>query len=220
MHESQLREMMEQENQVPDISAKEFLLKTMMWLPVTFFVWYMAATLFSFPAIFLSDLILPLLMPGVIEGVDQQGYWVDIVTQLNVQAANGQTGQFVFSLNALKYGYGFPLILSMMLATPESIYNKLDNMTYGLLVVVGAQTWGVCFEALSSLLLKTGREITAQVEATLGYVSSEWFLNIIALGYQLGFLILPAIVPIAFWVLRHQGLLERLAKPKKANAPT
>ena len=212
MHEAQLREMMEQDNKVPDISAKEFLLKTMMWMPVTFFVWYMAAAIFSFPAIFLSDLILPLIMPGVIEGVEQQGYWVDIVTQLNVTAANGQTGQFVFSLNALKYGYGFPLILSMMLATPESIYNKLDNITYGLLVVISAQTWGICFEVLSSLLLKTGQEITSQVEAILSYVSSDIFINFIALGYQLGFLILPAIVPIAFWVLRHQGLLERLAK--------
>ncbi|PIE01100.1 MAG: hypothetical protein CSA79_01390, partial [Thiothrix nivea] len=124
MHEAQLREIMEQEgkDQTPDISAKEFLLKTMVWIPVTFFVWYMAAAVFSFPAIFLSDLILPLLMPGVIEGVDQQGYWVDIVTQLNVQATNGQTGQFVFSFNALKYGYGFPLILAMMLATPKTIY--------------------------------------------------------------------------------------------------
>lgn len=216
MHESQLREMMEQDDKVPDISAKEFLVKTMMWLPVTFFVWYMAAAAFSFPAIFLSDLILPLIMPGVMAGVEQQGYWVDIVTQLKIQAANGQTGQFAFSFNALKYGYGFPLILAMMLATPESIYNKLDNITYGLLVVIGAQTWGICFEALSSLLLKTSQEITTQVEAILSYAGNGAFLNVIALGYQLGFLILPAIVPIAFWVLRHQGLLERLAKPKKA----
>lgn len=183
-----------------------------MWLPVIFFVWYIAAAWFSFPAIFLSDLILPLIMPGVIEGVDQQGYWVDIVTQLDVRAANGQTGQFAFSLNALKYGYGFPLILSMMLATPESVYNKLDNITYGLLVVVGTQTWGICFEALSSLSLKTGPGITAQVEAILSYTNNEFFLNFVALGYQLGFLILPAVVPIAFWVMIHQGLLERLAK--------
>ncbi|PIE00701.1 MAG: hypothetical protein CSA79_02555, partial [Thiothrix nivea] len=127
------------------------------------------------------------------------------------------TGQFVFSFNALKYGYGFPLILAMMLATPKTIYSKLDDMTYGLLVVTGAQTWGICFEALSSLLLKTGSGITDQVETILSYASSSLFLNFVALGYQLGFLILPGIIPVAFWVLRHQGLLERLAKPGKAT---
>ncbi|MGB0847562.1 MAG: exosortase H-associated membrane protein [Thiolinea sp.] len=37
-------------------------------------------------------------------------------------------------------------------------------------------------------------------------------MNFVALGYQLGFLILPAIVPIAFWIMRHKGLLERLAQ--------
>lgn len=212
MHESQLHDLLEEEQAEPDISARDFLLKTLLWLPVCFVGWYLGAALFSFPAIWLSDLLLPLVFPGVIEGVEQQGYMVDIVTQLNVQAANGQTGQFVFSFNALKYGYGFPLILAMMLATPYSIYNKLDDMTYGLLVVVFAQAWGICFEASSSLLLKTGDEITSQASALLPFTQGEFFLNFIALGYQLGFLILPAIVPIAFWIIRHQGLLERLAR--------
>lgn len=212
MHESQLREMMAEETAQPDISAKQFLLKTLLWLPVCFVGWYWAASLFSWPAIQLSDLLLPLMLPGVMEGVEQNGYMVDIVTQLNVQAANGQTGQFVFEFNALKYGYGFPLILAMMLATPYSLYSKLDDITYGLGVVVLAQAWGIIFEALSSLLLKTGNEITAQVDALLPYTNSEFFLNFVALGYQLGFLILPAIVPIVFWIMRHKGLLERLAE--------
>ena len=215
MHEAQLRQMMEQEEKTPELSAKQFLIKTFIWLPFTFFGWYMLAALFSLPAIFLSDLILPLIMPGVISGVEQQGYWVDIVTPLNVIAQNGQTGDFVFSFNALKYGYGFPLILAMMLATPYSIYNKLDNITYGLIVVVLAQTWGICFEALSSLLLKTGKEIGDQVAQILPYTANDLFLNIIAIGYQLGFLILPAIVPIAFWVIRHQPFLDQLSTRKK-----
>lgn len=212
MHEAQLREILEQESAQPAISAKQFLLKTLLWLPVCFVGWYLAATVFSFPAILLSDLLLPLILPGVAEGVEQQGYLVDIVTQLNVQAANGQTGQFAFEFNALKYGYGFPLILAMMLATPYSIYSKLDDITYGLIVVILAQAWGICFEALSSLLLKTGPEITAQIDTLLPYTQNVFFLNFVAMGYQLGFLILPAIVPIAFWIMRHKGLLEQLAE--------
>lgn len=212
MHEAQLRAMLEKEDAQPVISAKQFLLKTLLWLPVCFIGWYWAAALFSFPAILLSDLLLPLVLPGVMAGVEQQGYMVDIVTQLNIQATNGQTGQFVFEFNALKYGYGFPLILAMMLATPYSIYSKLDDITYGLIVVVLAQAWGICFEALSSILLKTGTGITTQINTLLPYTQNEFFLNFVALGYQLGFLILPAIIPIAFWIMRHKGLLEQLAE--------
>ena len=212
MHEAQLRKMMEEEQAEPDISAKAFLLKTLFWLPVCFIGWYLLAALFSFPAIWLSDLVLPLLMPDVMEGVEQNGYLVDIVTHLNIQAANGQTGQFAFEFNALKYGYGFPLILAMMLATPYAFYQKLDDITYGLVVVVLTQSWGIIFEALSSLLLKTGTDITIQVVNVLPWTQSDFFLNFTALGYQLGFLILPAVVPIAFWIMRHKGLLERLAR--------
>ncbi|MGB1256605.1 MAG: exosortase H-associated membrane protein, partial [Thiolinea sp.] len=173
---------------------------------------YWAAAFFSFPAILLSDLLLPLILPGVIEGVEQHGYIVDIVTRLKVVATNGQAGQFVLEFNALKYGYGFPLVLAMMLATPYSIYNKLDDITYGLGVVAFVQAWGIVFEASSSLLTKTGSEITSQTNTLLPYTQNEWFLNFVVLGAQLGSLILPAIVPIAFWIMRHKGLLERLAQ--------
>lgn len=100
----------------------------------------------------------------------------------------------------------------MMLATPYSIYSKLDDITYGLAVVILAQAWGIVFEALSSLLLKTDTEIAHQIGALLPYTHNEFFLNAVALGYQLGFLILPAIVPIAFWITRHKNLLEQLAE--------
>lgn len=77
MHEAQLREILEQEDAQPTISAKQFLLKTLLWLPVCFIGWYWAAALFSFPAILLSDLLLPLILPGVMVGVEQQVYLVD-----------------------------------------------------------------------------------------------------------------------------------------------
>jgi hypothetical protein len=146
------------------------------------------------------------------DGVEQQGYVVDIITKVMVTAANGQTGDVIFSFNALKYGYGFPLIVAMMLATPYSIFSKLDDMTYGLIIVSLTQCWGICFEAISTLLLKIGPEITSQVSQILPFTESSLFLNFIALGYQLGFLVLPAVVPIVFWIMRHQNLLEKLAE--------
>lgn len=209
---SPLQQILAEETDNLDLSVKQFLLKTLIWLPVTFFFWYMAAVAFSFFPIFFSDLILPLVMPGVIVGAEQQSYLVEIITTFEQSAANGQVGEIFLTLNVLKYGYGFPLILAMMMATPESIFDKLDNITYGFLLIVLVQTWGICFEAMTTLLLKMGIDKTTQIGEIIPYTSSDLFLNLLGLGYQLGFLILPAIVPIAFWVLRHQSLLSHFSK--------
>lgn len=217
MDNKQLQDLIEKDEAKPDISAKLFLLKTLMWVPVCFVCWYLLATVFSFPAIKLSDLLLPWILPGVFEGVEQLGYTVNVVTDLDVTAANGQVGQVIFDFNALKYGYGFPLVLAMMLATPYSIFNKLDDITYGLMLTVLTQAWGIIFESLVILLVKTGSDITNQVVGILPFTSNEFFLNFIALGYQLGALVLPALVPIAFWIIRHPSLLEAMAAVPKSE---
>ena len=211
MPESPLEALLNEEKSVtPDLSVRQFVLRTLAWVPVTFVCWYLAAALFSWPAITLSDFILPLIFPGVIEGVEQQGYLVDVVTTLDVMQ-NGRGGQIVLDFNALKYGYGLPLILAMMFATPYSLYDKLDNITYGLGLVILAQTWGIVFEALSILMLKTGPEVTGQVTAILPWAGNRIFLDGVALSYQLGSLILPAVVPIVFWIIRHQEFLDHLS---------
>lgn len=209
MPESPLEAMINAEGSV-DLSVRQFVLRTLGWVPATFICWYMAAAIFSLPAIALSDLILPLIFPGVMEGVEQQGYMVDVVTSLDV-IQNGQTGQIILDFNALKYGYGLPLILAMMFATPYSLFDKLDNITYGIVVVILAQTWGIVFEALTILMLKTGPQVTEQVVAILPWAESPIFLNGVALAYQLGSLILPAVVPVVFWIVRHQKFLDNLS---------
>jgi len=189
-----------------------FLFKTILWIIPAFFFWYIAAAIFCFPAIFLSDLIIPYLLPSILEGVEQQSYLADIVTELDIKDNSGQTGQLVFSINTLKYAYGFPLLFAMTVATNQSIYKKLDTLTYGFIIIALAQTWSICFEVLSTLLLKIGGENFNIITEALPFYSEPSVLNGIALGYQLGFLILPAIIPISYWVLRHQLFLKQISK--------
>lgn len=211
MDNLELQKLLEEDEAKPEVSAKVFLYKTLLWIPVCFAGWYMFSAVFSFPAIKLSDWLLPWILPGVFEGVEKMDPMVNVVTQLDVKTASGQVGQIILDFNALKYGYGFPLLMAMMLATPYSIYEKLDDITYGLILVVLTQTWGIIFESLTSLMLKAGGEVASQVVNLLPFTESGIFLNIIALGYQLGVLVLPALVPIAFWIMRHPGLLETMA---------
>lgn len=196
-----------------------FLGKIILWLIPAFFFWFITAAIICFPAIFIANLILPYLMPSIVSGLEQQRYLVDVITELTVKNAMGEEGILVFEINALKYAYGFPLFYALTMATTTSIYAKLDTLTYGFIVIIFAQTWSICFEVISSLLLKMGGENFDQITQALPFYSDSWVLTGVALAYQLGFLILPAIIPIAYWVLRHQSFFEQISSQRRILAP-
>ncbi len=196
------------------ITVSSFLFKTILWIIPAFFFWHFAATIVCYPAVFLSDLILPYLMPSIVSGLEQHRGLADVVTFLTVTNEKGQEGDLVFSINTLKYAYGFPLLFAMTLATNRSSYAKMDTLTYGFIIIILAQVWSICFEVLSTLLLKLGGDNFDHITQTLPFYDSPLVLNGIALGYQLGFLILPAVVPIIFWVFQHQSFLKEISTRK------
>ena len=200
--------------EIKNVSIGHFLIRTVLYLIPAFFFWYLAANIFCWPAIALTDLLMPLIMPNIVTGIEQQGYFINVVTELDMTNSQNQVGQLLFSLNALKYAYGFPLLYAMTLASPQSFYQKMDTLTYGSLLIILAQTWSICFEIASTLLLKLGVVNFKIITEALPFYADPIVLKGIALGYQLGFLILPAVVPIAYWVLRHQLFLKQIAVKK------
>lgn len=195
---------------LPDIAARPFLLRTLLWLPLCFIVWYATGGWLAFPAVLLSDGLLPLAMPGVVEGVGLQGYMASVITEFKMRVANGGVTLFSQALNALKYTIGLPLMLAIILATPYSWRDKGRDVVYSLIAVSLIQTWGICFEG-THLLLNISPSITASINHLLPYTQNTLFINYVALGNHLGYLIFPVMIPIALWFNRHKGLLEQLA---------
>ncbi len=191
-----------------------FLGRIFLWLVPLFFFWYIAAGIVCYPAIFLADFILPYALPGIITALEPQGYLADIITTLSTKDASGRIGLMVIETNTLIYAYGLPLLMAMTLATNTSIFHKLDTLTYGILILIAVHTWGICFDVLTTLVLKMGGGVFQQIIAKVPAYSDELIRNGLALGYQLGSLILPAVVPIGFWVLRHQAFLKGISENK------
>jgi len=80
-----------------------FLLKTILWIIPAFFFWYIAATVFCYPAIFLSDLILPQILPSIVSGIQSVGAGAaQVMTDLEVKSPDGRTGLLSFGMNTLK----------------------------------------------------------------------------------------------------------------------
>ena len=68
---------------------------------------------------------------------------LNIVTPFKANQNDGiNNGQLVFEINAMKYGYGIALFIAMVIATPDKIGNKLQNLYIGILILLIVQVWG------------------------------------------------------------------------------
>lgn len=195
---------------MPRSPVTRFILQVLFWLPLCFAAWYYMAILMTMPVAWLSGLLISLLQPEAIEGVIQRGHELDVLTLLEpakgagIEAPEGQVPQLTFSIDVLKYSYGIPLFTALVLASPGG-EEKWTRWIFGIVILYLVQTWGVYFESLLTLYIKLGT--VADQQLVLESVQRE----LIALGYQLGALILPAVTPLVLWIVFNREFISKLA---------
>ncbi len=167
------------------------------------------------PVRWLSELFLLEFFPSAVSAIEQQGISYELVTPFKSSLlANYQAGQPVglitFNIEALKYCYGTPLFAAMTLATPNKTKLKLSWLLAGVIALIPFQCWGVVTDALVTLSFKLGNGVAAE----LGL--SRLLREALALGYQLGYLILPPLMPILIWGGLNRAFLNQLAPNLRA----
>jgi len=187
-----------------------FFLRVLAWLPLAFFAWYYTAPVLTLPISLALDAVLPALFPALLAGVEHHGYTVDVVTRLapeQVGAVGGASasGVVLFELNPLIYQYSIPLFFGLTLASPGSERRRLVNLGIGLLLLLLVAGLGVALEILKILAFESGPEVVARLPD--GVV----LRNLLALSYQVGYLILPAISPVILWIALYRGFVLSLA---------
>ena len=188
------------------MSVKGFLFKVIILLPITFIAWYFLTPAILYLLSYITKASLSLLASQAVIDVEVYDRVLHIVTPFAAEKTNEvNQGQLVFAINAMKYGYGIALFIAMLLATPDKLSNKLQNLYIGILILLIVQVWGVTFDTLQTLVFKLGMGVAE----TLG--TTPFTRELIALGYQLGYLILPAITPIILWFVMYQNHLEKMA---------
>jgi hypothetical protein len=198
-----------------------FFLAVLLLLPLTFAAWYYMAIVIISPLTHVVDWLMTALFPQAISAVEQRGAILDVVTRFAPPPIPGlpprRVGELVFELNPLIYGYSVPLYTALVLATPGKENTKWGNWTLGILLLFPVQVWGVCFDILKTLLFRLDTEVGGQ----LGF--AHWQIEGVALGYQFGSLILPAVTPVVLWIAFHRsylatlvpGFAERFAAPTR-----
>jgi hypothetical protein len=178
-----------------------FALAVLAWLPAAFVAWYLAAPLLVWPAGLLVHGAARLAFGDLVRAVEQAASTLTITTTLRpaTAAANGVVS---VEVNLLLYAFGMPLLAALILAARERSWKR--NLLVGYAVLLPVVAFGALADFLKSVAITAGAPIVSQT----GFSTAE--REVIAFAFQLGSLILPAIVPAVAWVLMHRAFLERL----------
>lgn len=198
----------------PRQTLRRFGLTSLFWLPLSFFVWYSWSSLLLLPVSRLSERVLTAVWGDTFYGLEQIGS--RFVVEIFALSEDGRTAVLAFELNPLIYGYGLPLLIGMILAVPQSSRRQLVLLALGYVLMLGVWLWGVVMDSLKTVLF----DFPEQMQG-LTLVRPEINLELVALGYQLGYLILPGVVPVAFWLGTHGAFIEQitgrsLSPPRKS----
>lgn len=163
-----------------------FLLITPLWMQVSKWT--------SYPTAGLASLVLS-------QGA---GYWVrsvittpgliEVETRIPVAMAGNQPSRGVAELVAdadpAHYAYGLPLFLALLLTTRSKNFAK--KALTGYLILLIPQTFSLVLDILRQIMVAGGRPGVLAVD--------QWQMEAIAMGFQMGSLLLPTLAPVALWL--------------------
>jgi hypothetical protein len=132
------------------------------------------------------------------------------VTTLKVYPEPGQVGLLVPEVSPLIYTYGLAFFVALMLAANAQWWKIIA----GAVALLPFQAWGIVFGLLVQIGIKLGPDIAVQAGI------SGWHIEAIALGYQVGSLIFPTLIPILLWTSFNRSFIKSLPGSRSRNTPT
>lgn len=183
-----------------------FLFRTALFLPPCLGLWYWQAEWFSAPAALASGWLMQQLFPVWVVAAEWSHRTLSVVTTLKLDMATGvKGGQFasmVAEVSPMIYGYGLPLFCAMFLASGAG--RRWRRLLLGIVLLIPFQVWGICFDLLKQVAIGAGAGVAAQTGI------DPWQREVIALGYQLGTLILPTVAPVGLWLALERQFIPML----------
>ena len=189
-----------------ELTLSELLILASMWMMFGFMLWFYLSAFHGTPARLASEAILSHILGSdfyriIVE--PNQHFLYQVETQIQFTFRDGTTDALGFVVNPLIFSYGLPVLFGLVMGSDVSWLRKLVIMLIGYTVITAVQIWGVVWLSLKMQSFNFGEQTHAIVLAH-GVSDSS-----IALGYQLGSLIFPALAPIFVWVLSNRPLVEQ-----------
>lgn len=170
-----------------------FFLRALLWLGVALGVWFWAREYVVAPVVWMSNGLMQAFFPEWVFGTVRDGTKLTLLTALrHPDAPPGAVSELRPVVQVLVYCYGLPLMCALFLAARAR--GLLWKLPLCALMLVPFQVWGVCFEWLMVISVRVG-EFT---RASTGF--EVWQATAFTLGYQLGVLLFPTLIPMLLWL--------------------
>jgi hypothetical protein len=185
--------MTEQTNK-PSASLWVFFGLTVVWFLLLIALWMQVSQWVTYPAGKIAQIALDHwadfwinsinLKPGVLEA---KAVW-------STMAANQEGVRVISEVNASAktdhFGYGFPLLLALLLASRSKKFFKRAILGYCILQF--PQAWSIAFELLRNILMAP--------KAAAGLQVGHWEMQGVYLAFQIGSYLVPTLVPVGLWL--------------------
>jgi hypothetical protein len=210
---------------------KTLLFLAVLWLPLSFFVWFNFAQLWVQPIAALAGQVMGFLFDGAFTHTDLSQYRIDFFFRVAPEGL--RPAELGFDVNPMIYGYCLPVLVGLVMATPLSHARRAFQIGIGLVVLIGVQVFGTVFDVLVSMGIRPPEKLSMLAdqppetvnmltpylnhvrEMTLAAIPAD----IIAFCYQFGYLVLPAITPVILWVMFNQPFIRSLVTTEGSEIP-
>jgi len=189
-----------------ELKLSEMLILASMWMLFGFMLWFYLSAFHGAPARMMAEAVLSNILGDSFHQIivePNQNFLFQVETNIQYLFRDGTKEALGFIVNPLVFSYGLPLLFGLVMGTDVSWLRKLVILLIGYVAITLVQVWGVVFQSLKMLSFNFGEQSHVYVQQA--GVSDD----VIALGYQLGTLILPALIPIFVWVLTNRPLVEQ-----------
>jgi len=198
------------------MSIKGFMLRAVVWLPICFAVWYYSSILFVAPMARTLDLLSTTLLPQLVSAVEAYGNKLQVVLTLQAQDTSTgvlRTGDMLFEIDPLIYGFCVPLYTVLVLASRAPDARRLGAWLIGASILFAVQILCIQTEIFKVVAI----DLADKTQPLLRL--PNWGFEAIGVSYQLGFLILPSVTPIALWLFQFRDVVMDMASGREATLP-
>ena len=181
-----------------------FLLTSVVALVVLIVPWYYLSPYIAIPVVAVAGELMQFTF-GWVKGYEQHGTVGTLITSLHVfvpQNGRLEIADMAPEVNYRTYGYGLALLWALLIASRAQ--RMAFKMALGTLILVPSQAVSMCFRWLREALLTAGIDVWQQTGLP------RWVAEVIAYGYQFGYLMLTPLVPVLLWLVLDRAFVRQL----------
>lgn len=168
-----------------------FMLSAFGWIVALTAIWSQVSAWTSYPVGLLSHMALEQAAPMWVRQVHLSPGNMEVDTAISVPTADGRRGEITVEVSPARYAYGLPIFVALVLTARGR--GRVGRVAGGYAALLPFQAFSLTMSALMQMVL------AAQADIRLLRVS-QWQMEAIVYGYQLGSLVLPTLVPILLWL--------------------